>query len=95
MLSRLFGQIRLPRAAPLRPAECALDACASGCRAAVLHLTCAGEEAIRLREMGVHEGACVTVVDSRNGMLLEVKGTRLALGAGLASLIRVLPLGGR
>lgn len=79
-------------AAP-RCGACPLAACATGCRAAVLHMECAGDEASRLRNLGLFEGACVTVVDSQNGMLLDVKGARLALGAALASAIRVLPLG--
>lgn len=73
--------------------ECALGACATGCRAAVLGMECESGEASRLRSLGLFEGACVTVVDSRNGMLLDVRGSRLALGDGLASAIRVLPLG--
>ena len=76
-----------------RCGECTLDACATGCRAAVLQVECESGEASRLRSLGLFEGACVTVVDSRNGMLLDVRGSRLALGSGLASAIRVLPLG--
>lgn len=94
MLGRLLGRRTPPQtAAHGRCAECSLDACSTGSRAAVLHVGCEEGEAGRLRELGLHEGACVTVVDSRNGMLLEVKGARLALGSGLAALIRVLPLG--
>lgn len=94
MLSQLFRRRARPQPeARPRCGECTLDACASGCRAAVLHVGCEGGEASRLRSLGLHEGACVTVVDSRNGMLLDVKGARLALGAALASSIRVLPLG--
>ena len=48
----------------------------------------------KLRGMGLFEGSCVQVIDSRNGMLLEVKGARLALGAALARTIKVLPLAG-
>jgi Fe2+ transport system protein FeoA len=73
--------------------SCTLSACATGCRAAVLGMECESTEASRLRSLGLFEGACVTVVDSRNGMLLDVRGSRLALGSGLASAIRVLPLG--
>jgi Fe2+ transport system protein FeoA len=35
----------------------------------------------------------VRVLDSQDGLLLEVRGSRLALGAALASAITVLPLG--
>ncbi len=76
-----------------RCGECTLAACGTGCRAAVLGVECESTEASRLRSLGLFEGACVTVVDSRNGMLLDVRGSRLALGSGLASAIRVLPLG--
>jgi Fe2+ transport system protein FeoA len=73
--------------------SCTLAACATGCRAAVVEMECDNSEASRLRSLGVFEGACVTVVDSSNGMLLDVRGSRLALGSALASAIRVLPLG--
>ncbi|HET6765044.1 MAG TPA: FeoA domain-containing protein, partial [Longimicrobiaceae bacterium] len=58
---------------PQRCGGCTLAACATGCQAAVLQMGCDGEEAQRLRQLGLYEGACVKVVDSRNGMLLEVK----------------------
>lgn len=74
--------------------DCPLAACASGCRASVLRMECAHDEAQRLRGMGLFEGSCVQVLDSRNGMLLEVKGSRLALGSALAAAIRVQPLAG-
>jgi Fe2+ transport system protein FeoA len=51
-------------------------------------------EAHRLRGLGLFEGTTVRVLDSRNGMLLEVKGARLALGQALARAITVLPIGG-
>lgn len=94
MLMQLLRRRTPEQAAPrARCAECTLSACARGCRAAVLHVGCEDAEASRLRALGLHEGACVTVVDSRNGMLLEVKGSRLALGDAVAAAIRVLPLG--
>lgn len=89
MLDRL---LRKKRAAEC--VECPLAACRSGCRAAVLRMECAHDEAQRLRGLGLFEGSCVQVLDSRNGMLLEVKGSRLALGSALAASIRVLPLAG-
>ncbi len=92
MLKRLFA--RKPAAAPARCAECPLAACATGCRAAVLRMECGHDEAHRLRGMGLFEGTCVEVIDSRNGMLLEVKGARLALGQALARSIKVLPIAG-
>ena len=57
-------------------------------------MECGHDEAHRLRGMGLFEGSCVQVIDSRNGMLLEVKGSRLALGHALARAIKVLPLAG-
>lgn len=92
MLKRLFRRTPAP-AEPKRCDECPLAACASGCQAAVLRMECDHGEAHRLRGMGLFEGSCVRVLDSRNGMLLEVKGSKLALGDQLARTITVLPLG--
>lgn len=94
MLKRLLGWTKGKEQARRGCGECALAACATGCQAAVLRMECEGGEAHRLRHLGLFEGACVRVLDSRNGMLLEVKGSKLALGEALASSIRVLPLGG-
>jgi len=93
MLKRLFRRTPAPAAPKGRCAECPLAACASGCQAAVLRMECDHGEAHRLRGMGLFEGTCVRVLDSRNGMLLEVKGSKLALGEQLARTITVLPLG--
>ena len=71
---------------------CPLAACERGRRAAVLRMDCEGGEARRLRNLGLFEGACVTVVDRQDGLLLEVCGSRLAVGSALASSITVLPL---
>jgi Fe2+ transport system protein FeoA len=95
MLKRLLARVAAKKQQPAaRCAECPLAACASGCQAAVLRMECENGEAHRLRGMGLFEGTCVRVLDSRNGMLLEVKGSRLALGRSLASSITVLPLAG-
>ena len=93
MLKRLLARKTEDKPAAARCAECPLAACASGCKAAVLRMECDHGEAHRLRGLGLFEGTCVRVLDSRNGMLLEVKGARLALGQALASSITVLPLG--
>jgi Fe2+ transport system protein FeoA len=93
MLKRLFRRTKAPAAPTGRCAECPLAACANGCQAAVLRMECDHGEAHRLRGMGLFEGTCVRVLDSRNGMLLEVKGSKLALGEQLARTITVLPLG--
>ncbi len=71
-----------------------LSECARGSRAAVIRMECAHEEACRLRNLGLYEGSCVTVVDRQDSYLLDVCGSRLALGRHLASAITVLPLGG-
>ena len=46
-----------------------------------------GCEAERLRNLGLFEGACVRVIESQDGLLLDVRGSRVALGAALASVI--------
>jgi Fe2+ transport system protein FeoA len=79
--------------AAVRCAACPLAACGRGSRAAILRMDCEGSEACRLRDLGIHEGACVTVLHAEDGLLLEVRGARLALGAALAAAITVLPLG--
>jgi Fe2+ transport system protein FeoA len=91
LLSRMRGKVVEGPAS--RCTSCPLAHCARGSRAAVLRMDCEGGEACRLRHLGVYEGACVRVLDSQDGLLLEVRGSRLALGAALASAITVLPLG--
>lgn len=59
----------------------------------MLRMDCEGGEARRLRNLGLFEGACIRVLDSQDGLLLEVRGARVALGASLAAVITVLPLG--
>lgn len=89
-LRRLSRQKSPDRA---RCASCPLSVCARGSRAAVLRMDCEGGEASRLRNLGLFEGACVRVLESQDGLLLDVRGARVALGAALASVITVLPLG--
>jgi Fe2+ transport system protein FeoA len=95
----MWKRILKPKAACAAATErercgaCPLAACARGARAAVLRMECDGGEARRLRNLGVYEGAHVTVLDRQDGLLLDVRGSRLALGAALASSITVLPLG--
>lgn len=94
MLKRWFRRA-VPEPAPAAAcAACPLAACARGCRVSVLQLDCEDQEARRLRNLGLFEGALATVVDAQDGLLLEVRGARLAVGAALASAITVLPLGG-
>lgn len=94
MLNRWISRWRRTETpAAVRCAACPLAQCARGSRAAVLRMECEGAEACRLRNLGLYEGACVTVIDSQDGFLLEVRGARLAVAATLASAITVLPLG--
>jgi Fe2+ transport system protein FeoA len=72
--------------------SCPLMACKTGHRAVVVRVGCDGTEACRLRALGLYEGARVSVVDSRNGLLLQVRGVRLAIGAAMAASITVIPL---
>ena len=46
-------------------------------------------DACQLRAMGMCEGADVHVIDSQHGMLLNVRGTRLALGTMITEMITV------
>jgi Fe2+ transport system protein FeoA len=92
MLKRLLRREVKPAPAS-RCGACPLAACATGCKAVVARMECEHGEAHRLRGLGLFEGTTVRVLDSRNGMLLEVKGSRLALGQALARAITVLPLG--
>lgn len=73
-------------------AFCSLSACLIGSEAMVLHVRCASPDACRLRSLGVFEGARITVVDGRNGMLLDVRGSRLALDRRTAESILVRPV---
>jgi Fe2+ transport system protein FeoA len=71
---------------------CQLSTCSRGRGALVVRVDCDTPDACRLRALGVYEGARVNVVDSRNGLLLEVRGSRIALGAAVAASIAVVPL---
>lgn len=66
-----------------------LAACSAGCRATVVCVDCPAHDALRLRSLGVFEGARVGVVDTRSGILLDVRGARLALDLGIARFITV------
>ena len=99
----LINQLREPRSSavplPMVPTDaqiaqgaCALSACPIGSSAVVLSVRCPVGDACRLRALGIFEGARVAVVGTRPGMLIEVRGTRLALGAALAATVGVMPL---
>lgn len=71
---------------------CTLSQCRPGSRATVLGLdNCGSDEACRLRALGLCEGASVSVIDARHAMVLDVRGTRLALGSALTAGITVQP----
>ena len=74
---------------------CALNACPAGTRVTVVDIECSGDEACRLRALGFCEGTSVNVIDARHVMLLEVRGTRLALGSALTAGITVQPVSAR
>jgi Fe2+ transport system protein FeoA len=94
MITRLLRRFRKKEVRiSSRCAACPLAHCVRGSRAAVLRMDCEGGEACRLRNLGLYEGACVRVVDMQDGLVLEIRGARVALGAALASTITVLPLG--
>jgi len=69
---------------------CALASLPVGVRAVVVHLACPQAEAEHLRVMGVFEGANIGIVDRGSGFLLDVRGSRLAIGASLAAAIIAL-----
>jgi Fe2+ transport system protein FeoA len=61
----------------------------------VVDIGCASDEACRLRALGLCEGTDVSVIDARHAMLLDVRGTRLALGSALTAGITVQPIAAR
>jgi Fe2+ transport system protein FeoA len=73
------------------PTACRLGDCVAGASATVVSLGCGENEACRLRELGLMEGANVNVVDARQCMLLDVRGSRLALSPAITAGITVLP----
>ena len=58
----------------------------------VTGIHCPASEARRLRALGLYEGATIGIVDCRHGILLDVRGARLALDAALATTITVEPV---
>jgi Fe2+ transport system protein FeoA len=73
-------------------ASCPLAACPVGARAVVLCIGCSPRDAQRLRTLGLFEGTPVSVVGSHTGILLDVRGSRLALGVAVATAITVRAL---
>ena len=84
----LFGAI--PRTTQASPCDaCPLGNCQAGSRATVLCIACPALDAQRLRTLGLFEGVQVGVVDTRSGMVLDVRGSRLALGQAVVAGITV------
>lgn len=77
----------MARTAPCE--SCPLARCQPGVRARVLCILCPALDAQRLRTLGLFEGVEIGVVDTRSGMVLDVRGARLALGQPLVAGIRV------
>ncbi len=80
-----------PRSRALPLCTCPLGESAAGSEATIVNISCADNDACRLRAMGVYEGATVSVLEKRHCLLLDVQGTRLALGHDLAQGITVQP----
>jgi Fe2+ transport system protein FeoA len=72
--------------------SCPLGVCPAGFHATVLCITCPALDAQRLRMLGLFEGAQVGIVITRSGIVLDVRGSRLALGWDIAAAITVCPL---
>lgn len=89
---RLRARRSTPHESVPSPAACTLGACPVGLQATVLCLACPAHDAQRLRALGLFEGARVGVVDTRSGMVLDVRGARLALGRDIAAAITVRPV---
>ncbi len=71
--------------------SCPLLESEAGRPATVVAIACGDQDACRLRAMGVYEGATVSVINKRHVLLVDVHGTRLALGTDLAQDITVQP----
>ena len=80
-----------PCAAPCAE-PCSLFALPAGARARIMCVGCPFADAQRLRALGVYEGANVGVVAHRGGLLIDVRGSRLALDMAVATAITALPL---
>ena len=85
----MFKRLSLRR--PLRGAHhehelhCTSLCCArSGARVCVTELCGAEDEAAKLRDLGVREGAQVTIVRAGNPLLVRVEGARFGIGEAAA-----------
>ncbi len=80
-----------PASRELPTCTCPLVDSETGRAATVVAIECGEHEACRLRALGVYEGAQVSVIGKRHCLLVDVRGTRLALGHDLANGITVRP----
>lgn len=71
--------------------SCPLLDSEAGRPATVVAIACGEQDACRLRAMGMYEGATVSVINKRHVLLVDVHGTRLAVGSDLAQDITVQP----
>ena len=92
LLRRLFHRATPPMANASPCDSCPLGACVAGSQATVLCIACPALDAERLRTLGLFEGVRVGVVDTRSGIVLDVRGSRLALGRGVVAGITVRPV---
>jgi Fe2+ transport system protein FeoA len=63
-----------------------------GIRAIVVDVACGAADAQRLKVLGLFAGSAISVVDHRSGVLLEVRGSRLAIATTLAASITAMPI---
>jgi Fe2+ transport system protein FeoA len=77
--------------AQLPDCRCPLLDSEAGRPATVIAIACGDRDACRLRAMGMYEGATVSVINKRHVLLVDVQGTRLAMGTDLAQGITVQP----
>lgn len=80
-----------PVSATAQLRTCALLNSEAGSPATIVAIECPEGEACRLRALGLYEGAEVSVIGKRHCLLVDVRGTRLALGSELAEGITVRP----
>ncbi len=78
-----------PRELPV--CTCPLVDTEAGSASTVVAIACGDSDACRLRALGVYEGATVSVINKRHCLLVDVRGTRLALDTALATGITVQP----
>jgi Fe2+ transport system protein FeoA len=69
--------------------SCPLATCAAGREATVVCIDRPARDAQRLRSLGLFEGARIGIVDTRGGMVLDIRGSRLALGREIVAAITV------